>query len=441
MKITVIGTGYVGLIAGLGFAKWGNEVVCLDVIEEKIKKLQQGICPIYEPGAEAQLKDGLESGRLRFTCDTKAAIEHGEVIFIAVGTPEAEDGSADMKYVYAAADNVAEYANEDKVLVDKSTVPVGTARELQERVAARLAAMGKTCVVDVASNPEFLREGKAVGDFNNPDRIVLGVRSERAKEKLCAIYNIFSRANKPIVITTPETAEMIKYASNAFLATKITFINEIANLCEQVGADSQEVAAAMGKDGRISPKFLHAGPGYGGSCFPKDTKALADIGAKYGAHQTIVESVILANERQKKIAAQKVIDRFPRGAKLAVLGLSFKPETDDIRESPAIEIVRTLQETGGFTMRLYDPKATETAQRALNAEDSALIWCKSAMEAMEDVDAILIPTEWAEFTVLDFAAIGKTMRQKVLFDFRNIYKKEQLTKVGFEYYGTGIPQE
>ena len=441
MKITVIGTGYVGLIAGLGFAKWGNEVICLDVSEEKVEKMRQGICPIDEPGAEAQLKDGLESGRLRFTCDTKQAIEHGEVIFIAVGTPEAEDGSADMKYVYAAADNVAEYANEDKVLVDKSTVPVGTARKLQERVASRLAELGKTYTVDVASNPEFLREGKAVGDFNNPDRIVLGVRSERAKEKLCAIYNIFSRANKPVVVTAPETAEMIKYASNAFLATKITFINEIANLCEQVGADSQEVAAAMGKDGRISPKFLHAGPGYGGSCFPKDTKALADIGAKCGAHQTIVESVILANERQKKIAAQKVISRFPQGANLAVLGLSFKPETDDVRESPAVEIVKTLLEKGDFTMRLYDPKAMETAKRALGTDRPELTWCANAKEAMEDVDAVLIPTEWAEFTVLDFASIGQNMRQKILFDFRNVYKKEQLDKVGFEYHGTGIPRE
>jgi len=437
MNITVIGTGYVGLIAGLGFAKWGNDVICLDVVEEKIEKLQQGVCPIYEPGAEAQLKDGLESGRLQFTCDTQMAIEHGDVIFIAVGTPEAEDGSADMKYVYAAADNVAEYANGDKVLVDKSTVPVGTAKELQERVAARLTALGKSYTVDVASNPEFLREGKAVGDFNNPDRIILGVRSKRAEEKLRTIYNIFSRANKPIVITTPETAEMIKYASNAFLATKITFINEIANLCEQVGADSQEVAAAMGKDGRISPKFLHAGPGYGGSCFPKDTKALADIGMKYGAHQTIVESVILANERQKKIAAQKVLDRFPQGAKLAVLGLSFKPETDDIRESPAIEIVRTLLENGDFDLQLYDPKAMETSKRALG-EREELTWCANAKDAMEDVDAILIPTEWAEFTVLDFETIGVSMRQKVLFDFRNVYKKEQLHKIGFEYYGTGV---
>ena len=342
MKITVIGTGYVGLIAGLGFAKWGNEVVCLDVIPEKIEKLQKGICPIYEPGAEVQLSDGLSSGRLRFTCDVKSAVEHGELIFIAVGTPEAADGSADLCYVYSAADEIADYMQSYKLVVDKSTVPVGTARALRQRIAERLKAMGKNIPFDVASNPEFLREGRAVGDFDNPDRIVLGVASERAEKLLRELYKVFSRSNKPVVVTTPETAEMIKYASNAFLATKITFINEIANLCEQVGANALEVAAAMGKDGRISPKFLHPGPGYGGSCFPKDTKALADTGKKFGAPMTVVESVVLANQRQKKLAAEKIMRRFPDGGVIALLGLSFKPETDDIRESPAVEIAGAL---------------------------------------------------------------------------------------------------
>lgn len=437
MRITVIGTGYVGLIAGLGFAKWGNEVVCLDVVPEKIDKLQRGVCPIYEPGAEVQLRDGLDNGRLRFTCDAKVAIEHGEAIFIAVGTPEAENGSADLKYVYSAADEIAEHMQEYKVVVDKSTVPVGTARELQQRIEARLKALGKNIPVDVASNPEFLREGRAVGDFNNPDRIVIGVNSKRAEGILRAIYKVFERSNKPFVVTTPETAEMIKYASNAFLATKITFINEIANLCEKMGANALEVAAAMGKDGRISPKFLHAGPGYGGSCFPKDTKALADTGVKYGAQQTVVESVIRANLRQKKLAAQKVLERFPKGGNLAVLGLSFKPETDDVRESPAIDIVQTLLKTGVFTMRLYDPKAKETAKHELGAHD-ALTWCSSAMEAMEGVDAILIPTEWAEFCSIDFRNVASQVRQKVLFDFRNVYRREQVEVAGFEYHGTGV---
>lgn len=438
MKVTVIGTGYVGLVAGLGFAKWGNDVVCLDVVEEKIEKLRQGICPIYEPGATTQLQEGLAGGRLRFTCDTAEAVRHGTLIFIAVGTPEREDGSADLRYVEAAADSVADHMEDSKIVVDKSTVPVGTARALQGRIRARLDARGKEDLkISVASNPEFLREGKAIGDFNNPDRIVLGVADEAAREKLTKLYNTFLRANKPIIVTTPETAEMIKYASNAFLATKITFINEIANLCEAVGADSRQVAAAMGKDGRISPKFLHAGPGYGGSCFPKDTKALADTGAKYGAPQTVVESVIRANEAQKRIAARKVLDRFPEGGTLAVLGLSFKPETDDIRESPAVEIVKILLEHGGFTLRLYDPKAMGNARRVLGADHPALRWCASAMEAMEGADAVLLPTEWAEFNALDFEELGRHVRGKVFFDFRNVYQKEPVERAGFEYHGTG----
>lgn len=437
MKITVIGTGYVGLIAGLGFAKWGNEVVCLDVIPKKIEQLQNGICPIFEPGAEHQLTDGLTSGRLHFTCDAREAVLHGDVIFIAVGTPEAEDGSADLKYVYAAADEIAAYAETDKVVVDKSTVPVGTARALQAYIRDKLTTLGKEIRIDVASNPEFLREGRAVGDFDNPDRIVLGVMSEYAEGKLKAIYRVLDRNRKPVFVTTPETAEMIKYASNAFLATKITFVNEIANLCERVGADVEQVAGAMGKDGRISPKFLHAGPGYGGSCFPKDTKSLADIGRKAGAPMSLVETVIAANERQKQFAAQKVMDRFPQGAVLAVLGLSFKPGTDDVRESPAVEIVRKLLARGGFVLHLYDPKAMETAKAALGSSP-ALIWCENVNEAIAGTDAILIPTEWGEFCSLDFSSLGLAMQQRVLFDFRNIYRREAVQNAGFEYYGTGI---
>jgi UDPglucose 6-dehydrogenase len=439
MRVTIIGTGYVGLVAGLGFAKWGNDVVCLDVVEDKIKKLQNGICPIYEPGAITQLQEGLASGRLHFTSDKGEAIRHGTLIFIAVGTPEQEDGSADLRYVERAADDIAEHMASSKIVVDKSTVPVGTARALRERIRARLDILGKTELkISVASNPEFLREGKAIGDFNNPDRIVLGVADEIAREKLMQLYNTFVRANKPIIVTTPETAEMIKYASNAFLATKITFINEIANLCEAVGADALQVAAAMGKDGRISPKFLHPGPGYGGSCFPKDTKALADTGVRYGAPQTVVESVIRANERQKAHAAQKVLNRFPQGGTLAVLGLSFKPETDDIRESPAMEIVRFLMEQGRFTLRLYDPKAMENARQALGAEHPALTWCSSAMMAIEGADAILLPTEWAEFNALDFDELEQHVRSKVFFDFRNVYRRPQVEAAGFEYHGTGV---
>ena len=437
MKITVIGTGYVGLIAGLGFAKWGNEVVCLDVIPEKVEKLQSGVCPIYEPGAEVQLSDGLASGRLRFTCDVKEAVEHGELIFIAVGTPEAPDGSADLKYVYSAVDEIADYMKSYKLVVDKSTVPVGTARALRERMAARLRAMEKDIPFDVASNPEFLREGRAVGDFNNPDRIVLGVASERAEKLLRELYKVFSRSNKPVVVTTPETAEMIKYASNAFLATKITFINEIANLCEQVGANALEVAAAMGKDGRISPKFLHPGPGYGGSCFPKDTKALADTGVKYGAPLTVVESVIRANQHQKELAAKKITDRFPEGGVIALLGLSFKPETDDIRESPAVEIARTLLADPRCTVRLYDPKAMENTKRALGELPNA-VWCPTAKDAVQDADAVVIATEWTEFSTLEPEWLKRTLRQPVLFDLRNVYRKAEVEASGLEYHGTGV---
>lgn len=436
-KITVIGTGYVGLIAGLGFAKWGNEVMCLDVVPEKIEKLRAGVCPIYEPGAEVQLLSGLSSGRLRFTCDAKEAVEHGDLIFIAVGTPEAPDGSADMKYVYSAVDEIADYMQSYKLVVDKSTVPVGTARALRERMAARLRTMGKEIPFDVASNPEFLREGRAVGDFNNPDRIVLGVASEKAEHLLRELYKVFARSNKPVVLTTPETAEMIKYASNAFLATKITFINEIANLCEKVGANALEVAAAMGKDGRISPKFLHPGPGYGGSCFPKDTKALADTGVKYGAPMTIVESVVRANQHQKELAARKITSRFPDGGIIALLGLSFKPETDDIRESPAVEIARTLLSDSRYTVRMYDPKAMENARQMLGSPSNA-VWCGSAQEATQGADAVVIATEWGEFSSLDFDDLKRNLRQPVLFDLRNVYPQEYALAAEIEYHGTGI---
>lgn len=437
MKITVIGTGYVGLIAGLGFAKWGNEVVCLDVVPEKIEKLQNGVCPIYEPGAETQLIDGLASGRLRFTCDAKEAVEHGELIFIAVGTPEAPDGSADLKYVYSAVDEIVDYMQSYKLVVDKSTVPVGTARALRERMAARLRAMEKDIPFDVASNPEFLREGRAVGDFNNPDRIVLGVASERAEKLLREIYKVFSRSNKPVIVTTPETAEMIKYASNAFLATKITFINEIANLCEQVGANALEVAAAMGKDGRISPKFLHPGPGYGGSCFPKDTKAIADTGVKYGSPMTIVESVIRANQLQKELAAKKVMNRFPEGGTIALLGLSFKPETDDIRESPAIDIARMLLSDGRYTVQMFDPRAMENSREALGDPANA-VWCRSAQEALVGADTVVIATEWPEFSALDLDGLKSVLRCSVMFDLRNIYHKDEVEAAGIEYHGTGV---
>ncbi len=443
MKITVIGTGYVGLIAGLGFADFGHEVICLDMDHDKIKKLKQGECPIYEPGAELLLSRNILAKRIHFTADYKEAIQHGEVVFLAVGTPEKENGDADLSYVFAAAESIAANMQEYKVIVDKSTVPVGTAKEVAKVISDGLKRRGADIPFDVVSNPEFLREGKAVHDFTNPDRIVIGVESERAAKKMREIYRVFERSNKPILETTTATAEMIKYASNAFLATKIAFINEMAVLCEQIGANVLEVAAAMGKDGRISPKFLHPGPGYGGSCFPKDTKAIAKAGRKYGAPLTIVESVISSNEAHKVYAADKIKNEFPKGCELAVLGLAFKAETDDVRESPAIAIIKELLTEANFRLRVYDPQAMEEAKKALGEANATKIqWSSSAKEAIENCDAIAVLTEWVEFRSLDFEKIQNERGQKKLtvFDLRNVYQKSELVDMGIKHIGTGVSQ-
>ena len=437
MNIAIVGTGYVGLVSGTCFAEMGVDVTCVDVNREKINGLLEGNIPIYEPGLEEMVLRNSKEGRLHFTTDLASCLDNVDIVFSAVGTPPDEDGSADLRYVLEVARTFGQYIKKYTVLVTKSTVPVGTARKVKAAIQEELSKRGMDIPFDVASNPEFLREGRAVGDFDNPDRIVLGVASERAKKLLRELYKVFSRSNKPVVVTTPETAEMIKYASNAFLATKITFINEIANLCEQVGANALEVAAAMGKDGRISPKFLHPGPGYGGSCFPKDTKALADTGKKFGAPMTVVESVVLANQRQKKLAAEKIMRRFPDGGVIALLGLSFKPETDDIRESPAVEIAGALLADGRYTVRMYDPKALENARRQLGGQANA-VWCGSKKEALDNADAVVIATEWSEFASMDLAALGSSLRQPVLFDLRNVYRKSEAETAGLEYYGTGV---
>lgn len=436
MKITVIGTGYVGLIAGLGFADFGNDVVCLDIDEEKVNLLKKGRCPIYEPGAEDLLERNIREERIDFTTKAKEAIEFGELIFIAVGTPEDENGDADLSYVYQTAKEIGMYMNDYKVVVDKSTVPIGTSRDVAKIIKQELENRNALLEFSVASNPEFLREGRAVGDFLNPDRIVLGVDDERAEKKLRKLYHVFDRSKKPIIVTTPETAEMIKYASNAFLATKITFINEIANLCDKVGANAIEVARAMGADGRISPKFLHPGPGYGGSCFPKDTKALASTGRKQGTPMTVVESVIAANARQKELAAEKIIQAMPQGGKIAVLGLAFKPETDDMRESPAITVIQKLLETGKFEIKVFDPEALETAKRVLPVDK--LIWCNKTREAIQDVEAIAVVTEWAEFRNLDSEELAEIMPKGKIFDFRHIFDRNEMLEAGLEYYGMGF---
>lgn len=436
MKVTVIGTGYVGLIAGLGFADFGNDVVCLDVIPEKIEALKKGKCPIYEPGAEDLLERNIRAERIHFTTNAKEAIEFGEAIFIAVGTPEDKNGDADLTYVYETAREIGMYMNDYKVIVDKSTVPIGTSREVAKIIEEELGKRGVEIDFDVTSNPEFLREGKAVGDFLNPDRIVLGVDSLRAEKRLRKLYHVFQRSKKPLIVTTPETAEMIKYASNAFLATKITFINEIANLCDKVGANAIEVASAMGADGRISPKFLHPGPGYGGSCFPKDTKALAGTGRKYGVTMTVVESVIDANDHQKELAAEKIIFAMPQGGRVAVLGLAFKPETDDMREAPSITIIHKLLEHGGFLVKVYDPEAMDTAKKVLPEEQ--LVWCKNTKDILRDIDAIVVVTEWAEFRNLDSQYLAEVMPGGKIFDLRHIFDRKEMEEAGLEYVGMGF---
>jgi len=435
MKITVVGTGYVGFVAGVCFADFGNDVICLDKDDAKIEALNQGVCPIYEPGTEALLQRNQSLNRIRFTSDERMAIRHAELICIAVGTPEDQSGEADLTSVFGAARTIGAYIEKPVVIVDKSTVPVGTAKQVEEIISEELRKRDLDVPFEVVSNPEFLREGKAVGDFLNPDRVVVGARTEFAHKVMRQLYRGFERSDKPIIFTTPETAEMIKYASNAFLATKITFINEIANLCECVGVDVQVVAKAMGKDGRIGPKFLHPGPGYGGSCFPKDTKALSVLGTKHGILLSIVDAVIQANEQQKYLAAQKIVNAMPEGETLAVLGLSFKPETDDVRESPAVSVVRYLLDHTSLILRLYDPQAMGNAQKVLqNCGDGRVCWCDSAKEAIEGSSAIAIMTEWLEFRNIDFMEYPSV---KYLFDFRNIYQRDAVENAGVRYYGTG----
>ena len=438
MKIAIVGTGYVGLVSGACFAEMGLDITCVDIDAEKIEGLNAGVIPIYEPGLEELVRRNVEAGRLHFTTDLTECLPHVEVVFSAVGTPPDEDGSADLKYVLDVARTFGRHIRKYTVLVTKSTVPVGTAQKVRAVIEEELEKRGCKVPFDVASNPEFLKEGAAIKDFMSPDRVVVGVDSERARKLMAKLYRPFLITNFRVLFMDIPSAEMTKYAANAMLATRISFMNEIANLCEQVGASALEVAAAMGKDGRISPKFLHPGPGYGGSCFPKDTKALADTGVKYNAPLTVVESVIAANQRQKQLAARKVTSRFPQGGTIAVLGLSFKPETDDIRESPAVEMVQVMLETGGFTLRLYDPKAMDNAKAVLGADRPGLVWCASTAEAVQGADAAVIATEWSEFSTLDFDRLKAEMHQPILFDLRNVYHKEDVTAQGFEYYGTGV---
>lgn len=436
MKISIIGTGYVGLIVGLCFADFGNDVICVDSDKSKIKLLNEGNCPLYEMGAEELLRKNLYNKKISFTNDMKAAVENSEIIFIAVGTPEEDDGDANLSSFYKAIIDVCQYVNSNKVVVNKSTVPIGTAKAVRKLIDSELIRLKIDYKVDVVSNPEFLREGRAINDFLNPDRIILGSDSKRAIEALMNLYKVYKRSNKPIIITDSETAETIKYASNAFLATKITFINEIAELCEKTGANVLEVAKAMGQDGRISPKFLHPGPGYGGSCFPKDTKAIVKTAEKFDVDLSIINSVIRSNERQKRRCAVKVKNEITEGT-LAILGISFKPDTDDIRESPALSIIDELYAEQKYCFKIYDPQAMAEGKRYFK-DYINLSWHDNAYDAVQDSDAILIITEWNEFRSLDIEKLRLSMRGKTLFDFRNIFPKDDVEKNGLLYIGTGV---
>ena len=432
MHIAVIGTGYVGLVTGACFAEFGVEVTCVDVDETKIEKLNRGIIPIYEPGLDTIVEKNSKAGRLHFTTDIKAAVRDALVVFLAVGTPPKDDGSPDMSYYRQAAKDVAEAMNGYKVLVTKSTVPIGTGEWLRNFIRENLKIETN---FGVASNPEFLREGAAIEDFMHPDRVVIGSNEPEAIAIMKDLYRPLYLIETPIVITSLEAAELIKYAANAFLATKITFINEIANLCDAIGCDVHDVARGMGMDNRIGRKFLHPGPGYGGSCFPKDTRALTTVADQFGVETRIVDAVIDANERQREAMIAKVeklvgdLD----GKQIGVLGLSFKPETDDMRESPAVDVIKMMIDRGA-KICAYDPVAIEEARHCL---DSGVEFAADEYEAIRDADALVIVTEWNQFRALDMKRVKELLKTPKIADLRNIYEPSDMRAMGFEYVGVG----
>ena len=433
MKISVVGTGYVGLVSGACFAEFGWDVTCIDKSAERIESLKQGIIPIYEPGLDELVLRNVKAGRLSFSLDYAPYVENSDAVFIAVGTPSRRgDGHADLTYVYAAAQEIAAHLSGYTVVVDKSTVPVGTAWE----VAAIIRKANPDADFDIASNPEFLREGSAIGDFMRPDRVVIGVESERAKAVLKELYRPLYLLETPMVITNLETAELIKYASNAFLAAKISFINEISVLCEKTGADIKAISKGMGLDKRIGSKFLHAGPGYGGSCFPKDVAALIRIFHDNGVEPRILEAVTEVNQNQKLRMAAKIKDLLGQDLtqkNIAVLGLTFKPETDDMREAPSLVIVPELAAAGAH-IKACDPQGVREARKLLPA---GVEYLDSPYDAAKDADAVIILTEWNQFRALDIQRIKKAMRGNLFADFRNIYDRDLLEKAGFTYIAVG----
>ncbi|MBX7205032.1 MAG: UDP-glucose/GDP-mannose dehydrogenase family protein [Bacteroidia bacterium] len=437
MKIAVVGTGYVGLVTGTCLAETGADVTCVDIDTKKIENLQNGILPIYEPGLDELVARNVQKGRLHFSTNLGQSIHDAEVAFIAVGTPPGEDGSADLKYVLAVATEIGKTMNHHLVVVTKSTVPVGTAEKVKNAVATALNERGSNLAFDVASNPEFLKEGAAIDDFMKPDRIVVGVSSAKAEEIMHRLYKPFVLNGHPIIFMDIPSAEMTKYAANAMLATKISFMNDIANLCEIMGADVNLVRKGIGSDPRIGNKFIYPGIGYGGSCFPKDVKALAKTAAENGHRMRILEAVEAVNEDQKSVLFTKVMNRFAgniKGKTFAMWGLSFKPKTDDMREAPSLVIIEKLLAQGAKVVA-YDPVAMKEAKHTLG---DTITYSENEYETLKDADALLIITEWPEFRSPDFNQMGHLLKNKLIFDGRNIYELKDMNQLGFEYYCIGV---
>lgn len=435
MNIAIVGTGYVGLVSGACFAEMGIDVTCVDINPEKIKCLLNGEIPIYEPGLDDLVKRNVEAGRLHFTTDLTTCLDNVEVVFSAVGTPPDEDGSADLQYVLEVARTFGQHIKKYTILVTKSTVPVGTARKVKAVIEEELTERGEQIDFEVASNPEFLKEGAAIKDFMSPDRVVVGVESDRAKKVMERLYRPFQMNNYRLYFMDIPSAEMTKYAANAMLATRISFMNDIANLCDLVGANVDMVRKGIGADTRIGSKFLYPGCGYGGSCFPKDVKALARTAREYGYTMGVIEAVEAVNERQKEIVVKKLQDKLGtlRGKTIALWGLAFKPETDDMREAPALVVIEKLLEAGA-SVKVYDPVAMDECRRRIG---DRVVYCKDMYDVVIDADALAVLTEWKEFRIPSWSVIKRVMKQPVLVDGRNIYSKDEVIAEGFEYAAIG----
>ena len=435
MNIAIVGTGYVGLVSGACFAEMGIDVTCVDINPEKIKCLLNGEIPIYEPGLDDLVKRNVEAGRLHFTTDLTTCLDNVEVVFSAVGTPPDEDGSADLQYVLEVARTFGQHIKKYTILVTKSTVPVGTAKKVKAVIEEELTERGEQIDFEVASNPDFLKEGAAIKDFMSPDRVVVGIESDRAKKVMERLYRPFQMNNYRLYFMDIPSAEMTKYAANAMLATRISFMNDIANLCDLVGANVDMVRKGIGADTRIGSKFLYPGCGYGGSCFPKDVKALARTAREYGYTMGVIEAVEAVNERQKEIVVKKLQDKLGtlRGKTIALWGLAFKPETDDMREAPALVVIEKLLEAGA-AVKVYDPVAMDECRRRIG---DRVVYCKDMYDVVIDADALAVLTEWKEFRIPSWSVIKRVMKQSVLVDGRNIYSKDEVIAEGFEYAAIG----